>query len=887
MIVSKCSLDIGAWIILSNHQSDVAMSQMKTVPKTCFVCHKSSKQIYNAPSTPPVTAGTSGIVQLDGRPKELTAEILKNQLEVCPHCGYIAEDIAEKTGITKDFLQSPDYCDLQNPDIPPSPSRFIRAARIQLEENNPEKAIEYYLSAAWSADTMRHREIAVSCRRKALSLIFAGNKTFADIPSDKWVPVIDTMRRCGDFDSVITHCTNLLAIAGPTLKQGLDYELFCARQHDDEPHTNLDAANSNQYRSGALENNEELLIGGKSYSGEDDCYGKGWNWVAETHTLVLSNYHGSSIEASGDLTIRVEQMDNQIFSPHGPGILIHNGNLKLTGLATLTIKGDDTGIFVESGSLEIAKTVLIIRTNEYGIFSSGNISIANGSVLDISSETTAIRSVFGGLTITGMCSLTIYGNRAGIDLAGDMNLSVGGLKIESPEGCGILIRHGSISVSSCVFDAFCGDTGIRLEEGSLTVDLATFDLNASSCVEVNGSCNILRSNGTLSGVDYGCFVSQNMDLSGDYEISGKTAISVGGNLQIHHGNITASGETVISVGGNLNHAGGDLVLTGDTAMQIAGNAEISGGRIMGIGKINGIVVNGTYSQSGGNIFVSGDAEDSMRISGKKMTLNGGLISASGRKNGLSVAGYVVIEGGALLTSGNVGFFVGKSLKIEHGSLKVAGEEIGLSVRDGNLITGEVVTMTVTGKVGIYTTKDIGIHGGYLQITGQFGGIVSEKGNLIYSSGALEITAGECGVLLQSGSMKVSSGMIRIANSRMMDSGGCGIVVEKGNLELGGLTTITGESYGICVPCGDISLITGKIDAYGFRAGITGKSLTLQYSSLTAYGKTEGAVVLTERGPWNDAGVIVQAGKSGKTATDTVYSGQRFLHAYTEQVPDAS
>ncbi len=109
----------------------------------------------------------------------------------------IAKDIGEKTGITKDFLQSPDFCNLQNPDIPPSPSRYIRAARIQLEENNPEKAIEYYISAAWSADSLHHREIAVSCRRKALSLIFAGNKTFADIPSDKWVPVLDTHAACG------------------------------------------------------------------------------------------------------------------------------------------------------------------------------------------------------------------------------------------------------------------------------------------------------------------------------------------------------------------------------------------------------------------------------------------------------------------------------------------------------------------------------------------------------------------------------------------------------------------------------------------------------------------------------------------------------------------
>ena len=886
MIVSKCSLDIGAWIILSNHQREVAMSQMKTVPKTCFVCHKSSKQIYNAPSTHPVTAGTSGIVQLDGRPKELTAEILKNQLEVCPHCGYIAEDIAEKTGITKDFLQSPDYCDLQNPDIPPSPSRFIRAARIQLEENNPEKAIEYYLSAAWSADSLHHREIAVSCRRKALSLIFAGNKTFADIPSDKWVPVLDTMRRCGDFDSVITYCTSLLAIAGPTLKQGLDYELFCAKQHDDEPHTDLDAANSNQYRSGALENNEELIIGGKSYSSEDDCHGKGWNWVAETHTLILSNYHGSSIEASGDITIRVDQLDNQIFSTHGPGIYIRDGNLKFLGSAILSIQGDALGIFVESGTLEIAATVLIIRTKECGILAAGTIGVTNGSILDVSSETTAIKSVSGGFNTT-IGNLKIFGKTTGVDLAGDLNISGGAHQIESSDGYGILIHHGSVAVSDCVFNSVCKDVSLCVEDGNLSFNRVVMDLHGASCVWVNGSCSILSGVLNFSGEEYGFFVSRDMEISGKNEFSGKIAIEVGGNLQIQSGNTIASGEMGISVGGNLNHAGGDLVLTGDTAMQIAGNAEISGGRIMGIGKINGIVVNGSYAQFDGEVSVSGEAEDGMRISGEKMTVTYGSITVSGRKSGLVVTGYAVIESVNLSASGNVGFSVGKSLKIERGRLKVTGVEIGLSVKEGNLILGTVVNMNANGNVGIYTTKDIGIHGATVIVTGRFCGIVSEKGNLIITNGRVEITADEYGVLIPSGSTKIPCGIIRITNSRMRDSGGCGIVVEKGDLELGGLITIDAENYAISVPCGEISVVAGNVEAYGFHAGITGKSLTIKEASLTAYGKTEGAVVLTERGPWNDAGVIVQAGKSGKTATDTVYSGQRFLHAYTEQVPDAS
>lgn len=863
------------------------MPKITILKKTCFVCHHSSKQKKCASSLHPGTAGPSGIVELEGRPKELSEVLLRNQLEVCPSCGYIAEDIGEETSITQEFLQSPEYCSLQNPEIPPSPSLYLSAALIQLAENNPEKAIAYYLSAAWCADSLLKPELAISCRRKALSLIFSDNKTFADIPSQKWVPVLDIMRRCGDFDDVIRHATNLLAIAGPTLQQELDYELLCG---DSEPHTNLDVANNNRHRSGPQNAGEEFTIDGKSYSVEEDCHGRGWNWVAETRTLVLSNYHGTAIHATGDMTIRLDQIDNQIHSSHGPGIHIRQGNLKLTGVMFLSINGDDGGIFVDEGSLEIAGVYLKIRTKDYGIFSSGTITLKDCCVIDIRSKTTAIKSVSGGLNASGKPVLKIFGMDAGIDIAGDLNQTDGLQQIESPNGCGILSHHGSLALTGCDIDFICGETCIRLENGSLSTKTMHGTLNGTSCVQVNGSCSITGSNITFSGEDTGLFVSKDMEISNSKcESSGKTAIAVEGNLQIQNVNLSASGGMGISVGGDIKCAGGILMLQGDTAMQISGDAEISNGLIMGIGKISGIVVHGSYSQSGGDISFSGEAQDGMRVSGKEMRINAsGSLKVSGRKSGLDVEGDVALENVVLLSaSGNIGFSC-KSLKIKKNvNMKATGEEIGLSVRGGNLIFGDTITVNATGNVGIYTTNDIGIHGGAIQVTGQFAGIVMENGNLMITNGAIDIFGDEFGILLQSGSMEVFAGIIGITNSRMTDSGGCGIAVEKGNLAAGGIMTINGESYAISVPCGEIFVRRGIIEAYGFRAGFKGKSMKLNDAAFTAYGKTEGAVVLTEHGPWNDEGVIVLAGKSTKTATDTIYSGQRFVHAYRVHLIDAS
>jgi hypothetical protein len=862
------------------------MPKHKTVKKTCYVCHTSSKQVQIPSSIRPGEPGPSGIIELEGRPKELTEYILKNNLEYCPHCGYIAGDIEEKTSITEDFLSSPDYRSLQDPKLPFSPSLYLRAALLAMAEHNREKAIDYYIRAAWCADSLLNPEFAIYCRKKALSLIFEDNKTFADISSKKWIQILDSMRRCGDFTHVITVCTSLLPIVGPVMQQILAYELSCAKQGDSEPHTDHDAATGYQFQSFSPKADEEFIIDGRSYAVDDDCFGNGWNWNAETRTLVLSNYHGNAISAVRDITIQLELMDNWIHNSHGPGIHVHYGNLKISGPGFLSINGDDGGIFVESGILEISNIILTIHTKKCGIFASGNISITKG-FFDIRSETTGIKSISGGLTATVGSVLKIYGLNSGIDLADYLNLSTGRYQIESPKGCGTVSRHGSFDFSECSIDIICNDTCILLENGNISARLVSGTLNGFFGAKVNGTCSITKSNIHISGEECGLFVSKNLDISySRCESSGKTAIATDGYLQVHGGNISASGEIGILVGGDMKSAEGILMLQGDTALQVSGNAEISAGLVMGVGRISGIVVTGSYSQSGGYISFTGEAQDGMRILGKEMKIIHSTISVSGRNCGMGVAGDIKLEDINLSVSGNIALS-GRSLELNFGDIQASGEEIGISLKGGNLTVGETVSLHATGNVGIFATNDIWIHDGELQVTGQFGGIVMESGNLHFTHGVLEISGDEYGILLQSGSLHMTGGMTTVTNSRMTDSGGCGIAVEQGDMETGGILTVHGESYAIFVPCGDISIKRGKVEAYGYRSGITGKSLALHNSILTAYGKTQGAVVLSGKEPWDDDNLIVLAGKSFKTATETVYSGQTFIHAYAIQLPGVS
>lgn len=855
------------------------MTPVKSIQKTCFICKKASKQKRRNQQVHPGNPGSSGIMDLEGRPKELNGEMLRSLIEVCPHCGYVARDIGEAAQVTENDLQSPGYRSLIDPEKPLLPYLFLRAA-VLIRDTHPEKAIELYLSAAWSADSIPDPELAFQCRKEVVSLIFAEGKTFADIPSSQWIRILDTMRRCSDFEAVIAHCTSLLPIAGGTLRQGLEYELSCAKQGDNSPRTTLDLVKKYRSRSGSEEPDEEFIIGGRSYSIGDNCHGPGWNWEAETRTLALSNYQGTAIDAPGDISILITEPDNSINSTHGPGIHIRQGDLKMSGRGILNIRGDDYGIFVESGVLEVVMTALIIRTTKAGIHASGSVFFDEGSVLDNRSETTGIISEFGGLKVYGGSVLKIHALYAGIDLSGDMETIAGLYQIESPEGCGILIHHGSLTFSDNALDIISKDTCIRIDNGDLFFKSNKASLIGHAGILVNGSAALIKSNSSITGEVTGLSVTGDLDFSGGRcECSGEIGLSAGGDLHIRNTHITISGGTGITIGGNLDYSQGTLMVTGDMAFVVSGNAVISEGIVVGVGRIRGMVVQGSYNQSAGDISLSGEAQEGLLVAGDEMNVANGLLTVSGRKCGLDVRGDIVLENISLSASGNIGFSAGKSLSIDRGVVKIAGEEIGLSMKGGDLVIGQTVSISITGNAGIYTNGDIEIRGGDVQVTGQFGGLVLETGDLKIISGVVEISADDCGVLLVSGSMDVSSGIITITNSRMMDTGGIGVDIRKGDLVTTSLMKVKGESYGISVPCGEVSVKFGSLIVSGYHAGIAGRSISLESAVLTAYGKLEGALLLSGS-PWNDPNARIQAGMSKRTAYDLFYAGQRYLHVYS-------
>ena len=97
----------------------------------------------------------------------------------------------------------------------------------------------------------------------------------------------------------------------------------------------------------------QLVINGKIYNSEENCYGDGWSWEAGSRVLSLYSYHGTGIDCFGDISIIASGAENTIVGKHRPGIRVRNGDLSISGEGSLILAESETGICVDAGTLSI------------------------------------------------------------------------------------------------------------------------------------------------------------------------------------------------------------------------------------------------------------------------------------------------------------------------------------------------------------------------------------------------------------------------------------------------------------------------------------------------------------------------------------------------------
>ncbi len=645
----------------------------------------------------------------------------------------------------------------------------------------------------------------------------------------------------------------------------------------------------------------QLIINGKIYNPEENCYGNGWNWDAGSRVLSLNSYHGSGIDCFGDISIIASGAENTIVGKHRPGICVRNGDLTISGEGALIFTESETGICVDAGTLSITSVHVGISCGTCGIRAHNDITIS-GSTISIRSQDTGVTSGSGAGITVDTSSLQIISVGVGIECFGSLDLDGGTHLIETPDGIGIHVCDGSCTLKNCFLRVASRKIGILAEKGDLQISSVTAEISAGTGISVSGSLVGTYLHLFINGEDAGiCVEGEICRLSdGSCAVFGNAALSFSHDAAFKQMNVTAEGEVTgiitgagflleessvsvisgkeigIRVGTDMHFSGRSLEIRGQTGLVVNGNLEVSNGTLTSINEGTGIDVKGTYIQNSGMICGTGMTGDGICV-GKLMTVYGGKIEAAGYITGLSVLDDLILKSGLLTASGKTGLKVTGSFEDSGGYLTVFGDEFGLYVSSGTTSIGGAV-VDIAGDVGFYAGNTVNVSGGAVQISGQYAGIFSCAGDVLIHSGMHDISADVYGILITSGSIYAKGGslQIRTANSEETSAG---IHLGSGDLIVSGTRVdISGGMYGVRGEQSTVSVLKGDLDAEGSVCGVAAKHLSFTGEAFTAYGK-KAALCLEDHESICEKDIITLCGKSGTSAEPCPYADQKYVHLY--------
>lgn len=127
--------------------------------------------------------------------------VLDNEIEECPHCGYISTDIRYKTKEFDSFFSSELYGFYKDEwiGINRTIQRFIKYAFFEEWRGNLDNAYRFYIKAAWKYDDLEDPKSAWQCRSRAISLL----KKIRNKSSKQILEMCDLYRRTEQFEEAI------------------------------------------------------------------------------------------------------------------------------------------------------------------------------------------------------------------------------------------------------------------------------------------------------------------------------------------------------------------------------------------------------------------------------------------------------------------------------------------------------------------------------------------------------------------------------------------------------------------------------------------------------------------------------------------------------------
>jgi hypothetical protein len=187
-----------------------------------------------------------GSSDLDLRPPPMQRWTMDCWLHECPHCGYVAGDLARPAGESA-LVGGAEYRAILNDRCFPELARRFMAHALLFRQAEPSQAGHSLLHAAWSCDDANRQELATECRMKAADA-FSGLKPFANTEAGvtQGALLVDVLRRAREFAQASQECTELLeqSSAQGILRQVLAYQSRLIAAKDAATHTVEEAANS-------------------------------------------------------------------------------------------------------------------------------------------------------------------------------------------------------------------------------------------------------------------------------------------------------------------------------------------------------------------------------------------------------------------------------------------------------------------------------------------------------------------------------------------------------------------------------------------------------------------------------------------------------------------
>ena len=196
---------------------------------TCAVCGE--KMTVNLLAS---TNTFGGGPDLDGRPGEMARSTMFAWVQMCPVCGYAAQDISQPCSLSREILQSEGYKSCEGLNLKsPLAQTFYRQYMLlrihpALNKDQAVSAMNAALHAAWACDDERDVAGAVACREKALQLVQLLLQMIRPVPEyrgksrlgaifmraakekqrenteDLSLLQADLMRRSGQFDALLS-----------------------------------------------------------------------------------------------------------------------------------------------------------------------------------------------------------------------------------------------------------------------------------------------------------------------------------------------------------------------------------------------------------------------------------------------------------------------------------------------------------------------------------------------------------------------------------------------------------------------------------------------------------------------------------------------------------